>query len=282
MQILHAIKVRSAIASLPQTVTHSPASDASNVCFWLTHEVQAAVHWCSTNAYVKELQHPQMLNLDFVAMQVPLYLRQWVTSISAIPASGGSAYTEAGHITFFDAIDLDVMVHESTHAQDQGFSGSATYLNAIGSNSCVPDDYAQTNNVECYAQDMVVFLYKLWNPYNPPLGTECMSGQLNAINSSQAFGLQAYINATGTLYHPALTSTEQNTQPGCCTHTRTVHTKQNTHASAAVGLSPCKWRLHLQKLCWYNCLLQMLAVHASTTTPGLISCICQALHCIDR
>ncbi|KAA6417117.1 MAG: hypothetical protein FRX49_12922 [Trebouxia sp. A1-2] len=103
--------------------------------------------------------------------QVPLHLRRWVASVSYVPASQGHAYTSAGHITFFGTFGFDVLVHESTHAQDQGFSGSKAYLQAIGSDPCVPDDYAQTNNVECYAQDMVVFLYKLWRPYDQPLGT---------------------------------------------------------------------------------------------------------------
>ena len=117
--------------------------------------------------------------------------------MSSVPASQGHAYTQASHITFFGAVGFDVLVHESTHAQDQSFSGSKAYLEAIGSDSCVPDDYAQTNNVECYAQDMVVFLYKLWRPYDQPLGTNCMANQLKALNSSQAPGLQAYITSTG-------------------------------------------------------------------------------------
>lgn len=95
---------------------------------------------------------------------------------------------------------IDLMVHESSHAQDQGFSGTDGYLEAIGSDSCVPADYAQTSNVECYAQDMVVFLYKLWRPYAPPLpSTDCMANQLKALNTSQAPGLQKYIKDTGVL-----------------------------------------------------------------------------------
>lgn len=128
---------------------------------------------------------------------MPLYLRRWAASVSSVPASQGHAYTSASHITFFGALGFDVLVRESTHAQDQGFSGSKAYLQAIGSDTCVPDDYAQTNNVECYAQDMVVFLYKLWRPYDQPLGTNCMANQLKALNSSQAPGLQAYITSTG-------------------------------------------------------------------------------------
>ena len=118
-------------------------------------------------------------------------------SISSVQASAAHAYTSDSHITFFAPVSFDVLVHESSHAQDQGFSGSSTYLNAIGSDTCVPDSYAQTNNVECYARDMVVFLYKLWRPYDPPANTNCMSGQLNTLQNSQASGLQDYIKATG-------------------------------------------------------------------------------------
>lgn len=91
------------------------------------------------------------------------------------------------------------MIHESAHAQDHGFSSSDPFLTAIGSDTCVPDSYAQTNNVECYAQAMVVFLYKLWRPYAPPPapGIGCMFNQLAALRSSNAAGLQDHIQDTG-------------------------------------------------------------------------------------
>lgn len=140
-------------------------------------------------------------NLSY--LQVPLFLRQYVKSVSSVYSTIGNAYTEAAHIVIFGDSpygSIDLMVHESFHAQDQGFSGTHGYLEAIGSDLCVPDDYAQTNNVECYAQDMVVFLYKLWRPYAPPLpSTDCMANQLKALNTSQAPGLQKYIKNTGAL-----------------------------------------------------------------------------------
>ena len=109
-------------------------------------------------------------------MQVPLFLRQWVTSITAIPAipaTSRSAYTISSMTTIFAESPsewADVMVHESAHAQDQGFSVSSHFLNAIGSDTVSQIDDAQTNSLECYAQDMVVFLYSLWKPYAPPGG----------------------------------------------------------------------------------------------------------------
>lgn len=137
-----------------------------------------------------------------LCLQVPLFLRQWVTAVGAVPATSRSAYTYNGYITFFTDTTSqwgDVMIHESAHAQDQGYSGSDTFLNAIGSDTCIPDNYAHTNNVECYAQDMVVFLYTLWRPYAPPPspGTGCMFNQLAALHNSDAAGLQDHIRTTG-------------------------------------------------------------------------------------
>jgi len=92
--------------------------------------------------------------------------------------------------------------------QDNGFSQGSTFTNAVNSDICVPDAYAQTNLAEDYAQVTVVFLYKLWHPRNPPPGTECMSAQLKAVASSRAVGVQDYIQATGAFslrlsLHPA-------------------------------------------------------------------------------
>ena len=135
-------------------------------------------------------------------MQVPLFLRRWVKSVGSVPDTSAHAYTVVPAITVFaTSADgwADVLVHESAHAQDQGLSTSSGFLSAIGSDSCVPDSYAQSDSVECYAQDMVVFLYKLGKPYAySPQSTACMSHQLQAIQNSQAPGLQDFISSTGT------------------------------------------------------------------------------------
>ena len=95
------------------------------------------------------------------------------------------------------------MVHESSHAQDQDFSDSETFLTAIANDTCVPDEYAQTNNVECYAQDMVVFIYSLLRPYDLGLSslTDCMNEQLYALLDSDAPGMQEFIDQTGNSLH---------------------------------------------------------------------------------
>lgn len=136
--------------------------------------------------------------LAYGMSKVPLFIRQFVNSITSIPAASTSAYTftGTGRITVFGSVDaFDLFIHESAHAQDQGFSSSDAYTNALAADTCVPDEYARTNQVECYAQDMVVFLYQLWKKTTPSPGTACMSNQLSAIQNSNAPGLQDYINS---------------------------------------------------------------------------------------
>ena len=49
--------------------------------------------------------------------QVPLYLRQTVITVTAIPKDQTSAYTIRQQITLFSKVNPDVLVHESSHAQ---------------------------------------------------------------------------------------------------------------------------------------------------------------------
>ena len=84
--------------------------------------------------------------------QVPLFLRQNVKGVTAIPSDTAHAYTAAGRITIFGFVEPDVFIHEATHAQDNGFSSSSAFKEALADDPCVPDAYAQINEVECYAQ----------------------------------------------------------------------------------------------------------------------------------
>lgn len=129
-------------------------------------------------------------------MQVPLFLRSTVKSYAAVPGGGG-AYTIAAQITIFGSNPEDVFVHESTHAFDGTFqlSNQQAYLQALYADSCAPDEYAQNSNVECFAQDMVVFLYYLWQPsffQNP-----CLSQQIGFVSSLTVSGVQSYKRSTG-------------------------------------------------------------------------------------
>lgn len=77
-----------------------------------------------------------MLNVvNVTASQVPLFLRKTVLSYASIPSDNGNAYEENGHISLFGSLDLDVFVHESTHAYDwthqvngNWLSGQSAYL----------------------------------------------------------------------------------------------------------------------------------------------------------
>ena len=58
-----------------------------------------------------------------------------------------------------------------------------------------PDEHAQNNNVECLAQDMVVFLYYLWKPsffQNP-----CLSQQVGFVSALTVSGVQSYKSSVG-------------------------------------------------------------------------------------
>lgn len=164
-------------------------------------------------------------------MQVPLFLRKFVSSYAAIPDNTG-AYTAGGHITLFGAMDTDVFIHESTHAYDGGnvisgneLSSQPAYLKALAADTCSPDEYANVNNVECFAQDMVVFLYQLWNPrtfYRDP----CMAGQMAYMNSSTLPGMQDYVKAVG--------ETASLTVSGCSSYHR-LHAKASLLASTLPG-----------------------------------------------
>ena len=130
-------------------------------------------------------------------VQVPLFLRKTVKSYAAVPSNAASAYTVASQITIFGHCSKNVFIHESAHAYDGAFklSGQKAYLRALSADSCVPDEYAQNNNVECFAQDMVVFLYSLWKPNFSQ--EPCLSRQLRFVNRLDTSGLQSYKRSTG-------------------------------------------------------------------------------------
>ena len=135
-------------------------------------------------------------------VQVPLFLRKTVRSYTAVPARAPSAYAVAGQITLFGKTSENVFVHESAHAYDGKFklSGQQAYLQALSADSCVPDEYAQNNNVECFAQDMVVFLYYLWAPNFSQ--ASCLSQQIGFVKDLETPGFQSYKDSVGKAHGP--------------------------------------------------------------------------------
>lgn len=137
-------------------------------------------------------------------LQVPLFLRQYVSSLSAFPDTSANAYSSGDQIAVFNLTGFDVFIHESTHSQDWATNnhqyGSPAWDAAIAADSCVADYYAKVSNVEAYAQAMVTYLYKLLQPFDPTVAgnvTDCMSNQLAFISNSQAPGLQNFIKVRG-------------------------------------------------------------------------------------
>ncbi|KAL7269102.1 hypothetical protein RUND412_008245 [Rhizina undulata] len=117
--------------------------------------------------------------------KIPVGMRSNVRYIMAFPATAGSAYEYQNDIVFFgDVVDPtrpSVMIHESAHANDKN-SYSSTYLQpAVDQDTCVPDDYANTNIVEDFAQVFVVHMYQL-SVGSLPKDATCMQNQLNLLN----------------------------------------------------------------------------------------------------
>ena len=190
-------------------------------------------------------------------MQVPIYLRGTVPAYGAV-SGGGTAYTYGNIVTLQGDCVMDVFVHESTHAfdftnGDYGLSGSSAYLEALYEDACVPDEYAMTNNVECFAQDMVVFVYYLWNPNF--LENVCMEYQIFYINKLTAPGVQAY-KATVGESHPDLASCQP--QPGCGLHVGLLLVVHSVPSVTCVNL---------------NTLLCQAGAHLCHIQPQLHACV---------
>jgi len=95
--------------------------------------------------------------------QVDLTVRTPVLAITAATkGKGGGAYTMGQIAVYFDLFPVSVYMHESAHSLDfaTGISSDAGWTSAINGDSCVPDYYAQTNEVEDWAQAAVM---STWN-----------------------------------------------------------------------------------------------------------------------
>lgn len=51
------------------------------------------------------------------------------------------------------------LLSQSTHASDHGHSASQEWVDAVDTDSCVPDTYAQTNYVEVRSSSRRLFFY---------------------------------------------------------------------------------------------------------------------------
>ncbi|KAJ7624476.1 hypothetical protein FB45DRAFT_1030617 [Roridomyces roridus] len=137
--------------------------------------------------------------------RVPVGLRRYASTIAVMATqTAANAYTlTTGETHFFGDCAMDTWIHELTHAYD--FSGTTSYasatsawLNALSTDSCVPDAYSQTNAVEDFAQTSVLNVYMLIFGGNLPPGfqTACMSNQLAYVNSLPLFNPETLFGNT--------------------------------------------------------------------------------------
>ena len=99
---------------------------------------------------------------------MPVHMRQWVRHMVSLPADGGAhAYNAGDNIMLAGNVGTTVFVHETGHSLDahafydgkQRMSSSQKWLDAYNADTAVPDYYAQTNQVENFAQNTVVALF---------------------------------------------------------------------------------------------------------------------------
>ncbi|QKX57523.1 uncharacterized protein TRUGW13939_04637 [Talaromyces rugulosus] len=98
--------------------------------------------------------------------QLPVAMRSWVRHVLTMPGDD-SAYNANGNIAFFGGTSgsVDVALHETGHSLDllgaygDQLSTSQDWLDSYDQDSNVPDNYAQTSQIENVAQNTVVGVY---------------------------------------------------------------------------------------------------------------------------
>ncbi|KAK0116369.1 hypothetical protein ONS95_013389 [Cadophora gregata] len=127
--------------------------------------------------------------------RIPVKERQWVQHVVAIPGPS-SAYMSNAIVVFKGtaAGSIGVFQHEIGHAVDfykNGFqaSGRTEWLDALRKDTCVTDNYANSNAVEAFAQIGVVSLFQNVNPggLDPAFGWtwHCFLNQITTYNQFQ-------------------------------------------------------------------------------------------------
>ncbi|EJD43987.1 hypothetical protein AURDEDRAFT_114493 [Auricularia subglabra TFB-10046 SS5] len=154
------------------------------------HYTDCSVAWVFCRHHSASLSQIDMIDLFG---RLPVHERQWIRHVIAVPG-GGSAYESNADVTFQGPVGVpSVFQHEVGHAVD-GYknsvqsSSTSTFLNAINADSCVPDDYSNTNNVEDYTQVGVLSMYEIVNPGGlDPIGANwrCLVNQKNALDGFQ-------------------------------------------------------------------------------------------------
>ncbi|KAJ7680034.1 hypothetical protein B0H17DRAFT_1206183 [Mycena rosella] len=153
--------------------------------------------------------------------RVPVGLRRFIATVLILQNVTARAYTNlsTGDIHLFGDCAMDTWIHEAIHtfdfrlgSQSSALSSSQEWLQAIASDSCVPDTYSLTNEVEAkfpedFAQMSVIKVYLLLhNNHLPPMPgfrADCMSHQLDFMgtlplyNATSLFGNTCSLPASG-------------------------------------------------------------------------------------
>lgn len=122
--------------------------------------------------------------------RVPVGLRRYAGAVFVMSDVEAHAYTlTTGDTHFFGDCAVDSWVHEMTHAYDfaeaEPQSSWPGWAEALAADSCVPDVYSQTNEIEDFAQISVMKIYMLLHSGSLPPGftADCLSNQLAFVDA---------------------------------------------------------------------------------------------------
>ncbi|KZW01044.1 hypothetical protein EXIGLDRAFT_638638 [Exidia glandulosa HHB12029] len=151
-----------------------------------------AMAWVFCRHHRADLSQAEMIDLFG---RLPVHERQWVRHVMAFPGNTPgiiSAYASNGDIAMQgDTASPMFFQHETTHVLDfyrnNGSSSTAQWKAAIAKDSCVPEDYSNTNEIEDYATIGLMSLYEIITPGGlDPIGNwRCLVNQKNALDAFQ-------------------------------------------------------------------------------------------------
>ncbi|KAF2272074.1 uncharacterized protein EI97DRAFT_345096, partial [Westerdykella ornata] len=84
--------------------------------------------------------------------RVPPGIRSRVVHAMSIRENQASAGSADDRILFRGLVKPAVYLHEAMHSADQNFHSSTEFTNAYNSDTCVPDNYANSSPAEDFAQ----------------------------------------------------------------------------------------------------------------------------------
>ncbi|KAJ7112815.1 hypothetical protein C8R43DRAFT_903486 [Mycena crocata] len=135
--------------------------------------------------------------------RVPIGLRRYVGVVVVLNDTTPHAYTFTnGDIHLFGDCAMDTWIHEASHSFDFAItpphSSSAGWQRALSTDSCAPDNYSLTNQVEDFAQISVLKTYMLlYDGHLPPgFRADCMAHQLDFMGSLPAYNASAFMGNT--------------------------------------------------------------------------------------